>query len=148
MGRHLPWLLSTRSGRWRRRTQQLCRHDTPCINTAIDPASRAGESIAIVCSMRAIRPLFLLWLYFVLVSYYGLLFTYWGNYFHGGGPLDKALLSAAIVVATYLSLEVFRNEKRLRGRVISAVVGLPLFAFACFDLWFAVKYAIQYAFPG
>ena len=94
-------------------------------------------------AVRRLRPVFVFWLLLVLISYYGLFFTYWGNYFHGGGPLDKAMLSGAIVVAAYLSLEVFRNEKKLWARVVTAFIGIPLFLFACFDLWFAIKYAIS-----
>lgn len=98
--------------------------------------------------MGLFRPLVVCWLGFVLVSYYGLIFTFWGNYFHGGGPVDKALLSAAIVIAAYLSLEVFRKDKRRIVRGIAAVVGLPLFAYAFMDFWFAIAYAISYVMPA
>ena len=90
--------------------------------------------------MRLPRRLLLIsWSALTALSYYLLLFTFWGNYFHGGGPLDAALLDAFIVLGAFLSLEVFRTEKGIALRVTSALVGAPLALFVVLALWFALK---------
>lgn len=80
------------------------------------------------------------WLTLTTVAYYLLIFTEWGNYDHGGGPLDKVLLDAVVVLAAYLCFELFRSEKKIFPRVLSALLGLPLAAFIFFSLWYALKF--------
>ena len=68
------------------------------------------------------RTFFWVWLAFILLAYYGLFFTWWGNYFHGGGPVTKALLSAIVVLADYLSIEIFRREKGIWPKIVIAAI--------------------------
>lgn len=47
------------------------------------------------------------WVALTLLSYcLLLLFSNLGNYFHGGGPADRALLDAFAVLAAFLALDV------------------------------------------
>lgn len=74
-----------------------------------------------------------------LLSYYLLVFTQWGNYYHGGGPVDKVLLDAFIVLAAFSCLEVVRTERVTALRVLCSLLGLPLAFFALVSLWYGVK---------
>lgn len=74
-----------------------------------------------------------------LFTYYALLFTHLGNYYHGGGPADLILIDAAAVVGAFLSLEIIRLEKSLLIKVTTALFGIPLGLFSLASLWFAIK---------
>ena len=57
--------------------------------------------------------------------YYLFFFTDWGNFSHGGGSVDHALLSAVTVVAAYLCLKVARSRQAMWERVVAVVFGIP-----------------------
>jgi hypothetical protein len=80
---------------------------------------------------------------FTLLSYYALLFTHWGNYFHGGGPVDSALLNAVVVISVYLCLELFRSTTSSLARILSALFGLPLLVIATLSLFYALKFIVS-----
>ena len=82
------------------------------------------------------------WAVLTCIAYYGLLFTNWGNYFHGGGPVDKAVLSAVIVLAAYFGIELTRTDKRLWFRTTSYLIAAPLRLIAALDLFYAIRYIL------
>lgn len=81
-----------------------------------------------------------------IVAYYLLIFTEWGNYYHGGGPLDKAILDAISVLAVSLCFELFRSVKKGVSRGLLVFLGLPLLAISVFSLLHALKFIISAQF--
>lgn len=57
--------------------------------------------------------------------YYLVFFTDWGNFSHGGGPVDHAILSAMTVVVAYLCLKAARSRQAKWERVVAVVLGIP-----------------------
>jgi hypothetical protein len=85
------------------------------------------------------RLLLPLWAALTLAAYYLLLFTQWGNRYHGGSPVKALVTDAAIVFAAFSSLEVLRTEKKVPLRAVAAAVGLPLALVALLTLWFGLQ---------
>jgi SAM-dependent methyltransferase len=57
------------------------------------------------------------WLSVTLFAYYALLFTNLGNYYHGGGPVDKVLIDASAVLSAFLAIDILRSTKILPVRI-------------------------------
>lgn len=55
--------------------------------------------------------------------YYLFFFTDWGNFSHGSGPVEHAILSAITVVAAYLCLKVARSHQAMWRRVAAVIFG-------------------------
>jgi hypothetical protein len=79
------------------------------------------------------------WILVTAFAYYAILFTQLGNYYHGGGPVDHALVGVEVAVGTFLSLEVFRAERRILLKIGAALIGVPLALLTCASLWFGIK---------
>jgi len=56
--------------------------------------------------------------------YYLFFFTDWGNFSHGGGLVEHAILSAVTVVAAYLCLKVARSRQAMWARVAAMGFGI------------------------
>lgn len=71
------------------------------------------------------------------LSYYLLLFTNAGNFYHGGGPGDWLFLNVCMVLGAYFCLQVVRSSRPLPARVVAGVLGVPLACFVLASLWYA-----------
>ena len=88
------------------------------------------------------QTLLAIWGTFTLAAYWLLLFTNVGNYFHGGTPIESAMLNAVMVLASFSSLEVFHSEDNSTLRVLSVFFGLPLAIGALISVWHAIRYYV------
>jgi len=73
---------------------------------------------------------------FIGAAYYLMLFTHWGNRFHGPGPWSAMAMDGFIVLAAYSTLELFRF-RRGSGYWI---LGLPFVAAAIFRIYWAISH--------
>jgi hypothetical protein len=72
-------------------------------------------------------------------AYYQCFATYWGNYYHSGGPAGAVTVEAFAVLAAYACLEVARTEKFAFLRVLAALFFVPLALFVGFALYYGLK---------
>jgi hypothetical protein len=72
-------------------------------------------------------------------AYYLILFTNWGNPYHGGKYLGAVLTEGVAVLAAFACLEVVRTEKVLAIRVLAGVLGVPLILVVLLTLWYGLR---------
>lgn len=108
----------------------------PKVAAAAPSPHKRGAGPQVRVPRRILLPL---WAGLTLVAYYLLLFTQWGNRYHGGTPAKALVTDAAIVFAAFASLEVLRTEKPVPLRAVAAAVGLPLALVALLTLWYGLR---------
>ena len=72
-------------------------------------------------------------------AYYLILFTNWGNRFHGGSYVGAVVTQAAAVSAAFTCLEVMRTEKVVALRAVAGADGVPLVLSVALMLWYGVR---------
>jgi heme/copper-type cytochrome/quinol oxidase subunit 4 len=83
--------------------------------------------------------LFSVWIVLTVAAYYLVLFTNFGNYYHGGTPMGAALVDAVVVLGAFSCWEVFRTEQPTPLRAVAASVGVPLVLVVLLILWYGLK---------
>jgi predicted neutral ceramidase superfamily lipid hydrolase len=72
-------------------------------------------------------------------AYYLVLFTNWGNPYHGSSYLSFVLTQAVAVLATFACVEVIRTERVLAVRALAGALGVPLLLVIALTLWYGVR---------
>ena len=73
------------------------------------------------------------------LAYYLILFTNWGNAYHGGKYLGVVLRDVVTVLAILSCLEVLRTEKVTALRALAGAFGVPLVLVTLLMLWYGVR---------
>ena len=73
------------------------------------------------------------------LAYYLILFTNWGNAFHGATYLGVVLRDVVTVLAILACLEVLRTEKVTALRALAGAFGVPLVLVTLLMLWYGVR---------
>lgn len=71
------------------------------------------------------------------ISYYLLLFTNAGNYYHGGSPREWLALNICMLVGAYCCMKVARSSRPMVARFLAGLLGAPLAAIALASVWYA-----------
>lgn len=82
------------------------------------------------------------WLVATLFAYYALLFSSLGNYFHGGGPVDKVLVDASAVLSVFFAIDFLRSDSKLPAKIGVCVLSAPLAFYGLAALYFGVTRAL------
>jgi energy-coupling factor transporter transmembrane protein EcfT len=72
-------------------------------------------------------------------AYYLVLFTNWGNPYHGGSYRGAVFSQAVAVLAVFACLEVIRTEKAFFIRALAGALGVPLVAVIALTLWYGLR---------
>jgi hypothetical protein len=80
-----------------------------------------------------------IWAALTASAYALILFTNWGNAFHGGSPLGVLVTDAVIVLAVLACVEVIRSERGIVYRALAGAVGVPLVLVTLLTLWYGVQ---------
>lgn len=73
------------------------------------------------------------------LAYYLVLFTGWGNLYHGATYLGAVMTEAVAVLAAFSCLEVLRTERVLAFRALAGALGVPLLLVILLTLWYGVR---------
>ena len=73
------------------------------------------------------------------LAYYLVLFTNWGNLYHGASHRGATATGAVIVLAVFACLEVMRTEKLVPLRALAGALGVPLLLVILLTLWYGVR---------
>lgn len=73
------------------------------------------------------------------LAYYLVLFTNWGNQYHGSTYLKVVTTSAVATLAVSACLEVIRTEKVTPIRAIAGALGFPLLVVVLVTLWIGAR---------
>ncbi|MDB5860036.1 MAG: hypothetical protein JWQ76_3725 [Ramlibacter sp.] len=73
------------------------------------------------------------------LAYYLILFTNWGNVYHGASYLGVVLTDVVAVLAILSCLEVLRTERVVAFRALAGAVGAPLVLVTLLLLWYGVR---------
>ena len=82
------------------------------------------------------------WLTVTLFAYYALLFTNLGNYYHGGGPVDKVLVDASAVLSAFLAVEILQSTKILTVRISVGLFSIPLALYILAAFYYEAKHVL------
>jgi hypothetical protein len=83
--------------------------------------------------------LLLTWAGLTGLAYYLILFTTWGNVYHGASYLGVVLTDMVTVLAILSCLEVLRSEPVVAFRALAGAVGAPLVLVTLLLLWYGVR---------
>jgi 4-amino-4-deoxy-L-arabinose transferase-like glycosyltransferase len=83
--------------------------------------------------------LLLLWAVLTAVTYFLVLFTNFGNPYHGGTYFGTVVTETVGVLATFAGLEIIRTEKIVPLRAIAGAVGVPLVLVILLTFWYGVR---------
>ena len=75
----------------------------------------------------------------VAIPYYLILFTWWGNPYHGPGLWSVMVLNMFIVVGVCAAVELMRNCTAKWTKITATLSGLPLLLLLLASLYFAIK---------
>lgn len=81
----------------------------------------------------------------VATAYFTLIFTSWGNPYHGPGRWSVYVQDILLVIGAYASIELYRGAKASIQRAFAVMAGIPLFLLIAFSIYWAVKH---YYWPG
>ena len=83
--------------------------------------------------------LLLVWAGLTGLAYYLILFTNWGNVYHGGSFRGVVLTDVVAMLAILSCLEVLRSERVVAFRALAGAVGAPLVLVTLLMLWYGVR---------
>ena len=86
--------------------------------------------------------LLLVWVGLTGLAYYLILFTNWGNVYHGARYRGVVVTDVVAVLAILSCLEVLRSERVVALRALAGAVGVPLVLVTLLLLWYGV---VRYA---
>lgn len=72
-------------------------------------------------------------------AYYLILFTNWGNAYHGGSYRGAVVTDALTVLAAAGCGEIVRTDKSVPVRAIAGALGVPLVLVLALTLWYGVQ---------
>lgn len=75
----------------------------------------------------------------IAAPYFLVIFTYWGNPFHGPGPWSAMVMDGTFVLGAYSAVELFRGTRKLSIKIVTCLLGVPLIAAVAFRLYWATK---------
>ena len=73
------------------------------------------------------------------LAYYLILFTDWGNPYHGGSYRGAVMTDAVAVLAIFSCLEVFRTERIIAARAVAGALAVPLLLVILVTLWYGLR---------
>jgi hypothetical protein len=73
------------------------------------------------------------------LAYYCILFTNWGNPYHGASYRNAVIAQAVVVLAVFCCLEVVRSERVLALRAVAGALGVPLLLVTLLVFWYGVR---------
>ena len=73
------------------------------------------------------------------LAYYLILFTNWGNLYHGAAYRGVVITEAVTVMAAFSCLEVLRTERVVALRALAGALGVPLLLVMLMTLWYGVR---------
>ena len=73
------------------------------------------------------------------LAYYLVLFTSYGNPYHGGSYLGAVLTEAVTVLAAFACAEVVRTERLVPVRAVAGALGVPLVLVVALTLWYGIR---------
>lgn len=74
-----------------------------------------------------------------LLAYDLVLFTDWGNAYHGGSYQGAVTTQAFAVLAAFSCLEVVRSERVMAFRALAGALGVPLLLVLLLTLWYGAR---------
>lgn len=74
----------------------------------------------------------------VVATYYTLIFTSWGNPYHGSGLWSAYAQDTLLVVGAYASIELYRGSEDPTRRASALLAGAPLLLLIAFSLYWAI----------
>ncbi|MDB5897071.1 MAG: hypothetical protein JWP22_1440 [Ramlibacter sp.] len=77
------------------------------------------------------------------LAYYLVLFTNWGNAYHGGAYLGTVFTDAVAVLAVFACAEVMRSEKAVPLRAVAGALGAPLVLVLALMLWYGIRRHVE-----
>ena len=84
-------------------------------------------------------PLLAIWVALTGTAYGLILFTNWGNAYHGGSPLGVVVTDLIVALAVLSCVEVMRSERVLAFRAVAGAVGVPLVLVTLLTLWYGAR---------
>lgn len=78
-----------------------------------------------------------------LLAYYLVLFTDWGNAYHGGSYRGAVITQAVAAIAAFSCLEVVRSERVTAFRALAGALGVPLMLVLLLTLWYGARRYVE-----
>jgi hypothetical protein len=78
-----------------------------------------------------------------LLAYYLVLFTDWGNAYHGGSYRGAVITQAVAAMAAFSCLEVVRSERVTAFRALAGALGVPLVLVLLLTLWYGARRYVE-----
>jgi hypothetical protein len=72
-------------------------------------------------------------------AYYLILFTDWGNPYHGGSYRGAVATDAVAVLAAFACVEVMRTDRAVPVRALAGALGAPLVLVLALMLWYGLR---------